>query len=75
MISLPFTEGEGVRHESRTPISKEHILRSTPNRSEDAEGTCKFFEQLSFPRGIGSHCIPETPGSIPKSDATLPEGF
>src|SRR6202034_4516871 len=24
----------------------------------------KFFRQFSFPGGIGSHCTPETPGSI-----------
>src|SRR5258706_7995731 len=35
-----------------------------PNKSEDAEGMLKFFRQFSFPGGIGSHCTPETPGSI-----------
>ncbi len=35
-----------------------------PDRSEDEEGMCKFFRQFSFPGGIGSHCTPETPGSI-----------
>ena len=24
----------------------------------------KLFKQFSFPGGIGSHCVPETPGSI-----------
>lgn len=24
----------------------------------------RFFRQFSFPDGIGSHCTPETPGSI-----------
>ena len=28
------------------------------------EGMQKFFKQFSFPGGIGSHCTPETPGSI-----------
>lgn len=32
--------------------------------SEDREGMCNFFKQFSFPGGIGSHCTPETPGSI-----------
>lgn len=32
--------------------------------SADAEGMLKFFKQFSFPGGIGSHCTPETPGSI-----------
>src|SRR5579872_3803110 len=35
-----------------------------PDKSEDAEGMCRFFKQFSFPGGIGSHCTPETPGSI-----------
>lgn len=32
--------------------------------SEDIEGMQKFFKQFSFPGGVGSHCTPETPGSI-----------
>jgi len=32
--------------------------------SEDAEGLRRLFKQFSFPGGIGSHCTPETPGSI-----------
>ena len=35
-----------------------------PDKSEDEEGLTKFFKQFSFPGGIGSHCTPETPGSI-----------
>ncbi len=35
-----------------------------PDKSEDAEGMRRFFQQFSFPGGIGSHCTPETPGSI-----------
>ena len=35
-----------------------------PDKSEDEEGMRKFFRQFSFPGGIGSHCTPETPGSI-----------
>ncbi|MDR3736228.1 MAG: phosphoketolase family protein [Acidobacteriaceae bacterium] len=35
-----------------------------PDCSEDVEGMQKFFRQFSFPGGIGSHCTPETPGSI-----------
>jgi xylulose-5-phosphate/fructose-6-phosphate phosphoketolase len=31
---------------------------------EDEEGLREFFKQFSFPGGIGSHCTPETPGSI-----------
>ena len=35
-----------------------------PDKSQDEEGMQKFFRQFSFPGGIGSHCTPETPGSI-----------
>ncbi|HWS95241.1 MAG TPA: phosphoketolase family protein [Candidatus Methylomirabilis sp.] len=35
-----------------------------PDKSEDYEGLKEFFKQFSFPGGIGSHCTPETPGSI-----------
>jgi xylulose-5-phosphate/fructose-6-phosphate phosphoketolase len=35
-----------------------------PDKSENAEGMQKFFQQFSFPGHIGSHCTPETPGSI-----------
>ncbi len=34
------------------------------DKSEDEEGMRGFFRQFSFPGGIGSHCTPETPGSI-----------
>src|SRR3974390_2885261 len=35
-----------------------------PNKGEDLEGMRQFFKEFSFPGGIGSHCTPETPGSI-----------
>jgi xylulose-5-phosphate/fructose-6-phosphate phosphoketolase len=35
-----------------------------PDCSEDEAGMLQFFKQFSFPGGIGSHCTPETPGSI-----------
>ncbi len=35
-----------------------------PNCSEDSDGLKRFFKQFSFPGGVGSHCTPETPGSI-----------
>lgn len=34
------------------------------DKGEDEEGMRKFFKSFSFPGGIGSHCTPETPGSI-----------
>jgi xylulose-5-phosphate/fructose-6-phosphate phosphoketolase len=35
-----------------------------PNKGEDEEGMLEFFKEFSVPGGIGSHCTPETPGSI-----------
>ena len=35
-----------------------------PDKSCDAAGMGRFFKQFSFPGHIGSHCTPETPGSI-----------
>ncbi len=32
--------------------------------TEDEAGMQRFFKQFSFPGGVGSHCTPETPGSI-----------
>ncbi len=35
-----------------------------PDRSQDEAGMLRLFQQFSFPGGVGSHCTPETPGSI-----------
>jgi xylulose-5-phosphate/fructose-6-phosphate phosphoketolase len=35
-----------------------------PDKGEDEQGMREFFREFSFPGGIGSHCTPETPGSI-----------
>lgn len=35
-----------------------------PDKSLDERGLLNFFKDFSFPGGIGSHCTPETPGSI-----------
>ncbi len=35
-----------------------------PEKSQDVDGLRDFFKEFSFPGGIGSHCTPETPGSI-----------
>ena len=35
-----------------------------PHASQDRDGLRQFFKQFSFPGHIGSHCTPETPGSI-----------
>lgn len=35
-----------------------------PRKSRDIDGMRQFFKEFSFPGGLGSHCTPETPGSI-----------
>jgi len=35
-----------------------------PQISEDKEGLTRLIKQFSFPYGIGSHCVPDIPGSI-----------
>src|SRR5688500_15825088 len=35
-----------------------------PEVTRDEAGLRKLFKQFSFPGGVGSHCTPETPGSI-----------
>jgi xylulose-5-phosphate/fructose-6-phosphate phosphoketolase len=35
-----------------------------PDRSPDEEGMLRLFRKFSSPGGVGSHCTPETPGSI-----------
>ncbi|MFN7572705.1 MAG: phosphoketolase [Betaproteobacteria bacterium] len=35
-----------------------------PDKAQDLDGLREFFRDFSFPGGIGSHCTPETPGSI-----------
>jgi len=35
-----------------------------PKISQDKKGMERLFKQFSFPGGIGSHCVPETPGTI-----------
>ncbi|MFZ9464179.1 MAG: phosphoketolase, partial [Vulcanococcus sp.] len=35
-----------------------------PDKSQDSTGLRRFFKQFSHPGHIGSHCTPETPGSI-----------
>jgi xylulose-5-phosphate/fructose-6-phosphate phosphoketolase len=41
-----------------------HYSEVYPDKSYDEAGLRKFCRQFSFPGGIGSHCTPETPGSI-----------
>jgi xylulose-5-phosphate/fructose-6-phosphate phosphoketolase len=47
------------------PVYLEGTYAETyPNKGEDIDGMRQFFKEFSFPGGIGSHCTPETPGSI-----------
>ncbi len=47
------------------PVYLEGTYAETyPNKGEDLDGLRLFFKEFSFPGGIGSHCTPETPGSI-----------
>ncbi|MDE1162225.1 MAG: phosphoketolase family protein [Acidobacteriaceae bacterium] len=41
-----------------------HYSEIYPECSQDAEGMLKLFQRFSFPGALGSHCTPETPGSI-----------
>jgi xylulose-5-phosphate/fructose-6-phosphate phosphoketolase len=51
-------------------VSRGTVLRGVSDKSEDEDGLRKFFKQFSFPGGIGSHCTPETPGSIHEGGGT-----
>ncbi len=46
------------------PGWKGPIPKSIPISARTSRACEKFFRQFSFPGGIGSHCTPETPGSI-----------
>ncbi len=41
-----------------------HYSEVYPECSQNAQGMLTLFRRFSFPGGIGSHCTPETPGSI-----------
>jgi xylulose-5-phosphate/fructose-6-phosphate phosphoketolase len=41
-----------------------HYSEIYPECSQDAEGMLRLFQRFSFPGALGSHCTPETPGSI-----------
>jgi xylulose-5-phosphate/fructose-6-phosphate phosphoketolase len=41
-----------------------HYSEIYPDVSMDEAGLLRLFRRFSFPGGIGSHCTPETPGSI-----------
>jgi len=65
-LNMIFVSGPG--HGSPAVLSNAYLegvySAVYPDKSENAEGMRKFFKEFSFPGGIGSHCTPETPGSI-----------
>jgi xylulose-5-phosphate/fructose-6-phosphate phosphoketolase len=65
-LDMIFVSGPG--HGSPAILSNAYMEGTYsevyPDKSEDEEGMRKFFKEFSFPGGIGSHCTPETPGSI-----------
>src|SRR3984957_11058035 len=65
-LDLIYISGPG--HGAPATLSNSYLegvyLEGYPDKSEDIAGLQKFFKQFSFPGGIGSHCTPETPGSI-----------
>jgi xylulose-5-phosphate/fructose-6-phosphate phosphoketolase len=65
-LNLIYISGPG--HGAPATLSNSYLegvyTEVYPDKSQDVEGMQKFFKQFSFPGGIGSHCTPETPGSI-----------
>ena len=41
-----------------------HYSEIYPQCSQDEQGMLTLFQRFSFPGALGSHCTPETPGSI-----------
>ncbi len=41
-----------------------HYSEIYPDRGRDEAGMLRLFQMFSFPGALGSHCTPETPGSI-----------
>ena len=65
-LNLIYLSGPG--HGAPATLSSSYLegvySEVYPDKSQDVAGMQKFFKQFSFPGGIGSHCTPETPGSI-----------
>jgi xylulose-5-phosphate/fructose-6-phosphate phosphoketolase len=65
-LNVIFLSGPG--HGAPATLSNSYLegvySEIYPDKSQDLVGMQKFFKQFSFPGGIGSHCTPETPGSI-----------
>ena len=65
-LDLMYIAGPG--HGAPATLSNSYLegvyTEVYPDKSQDLAGLQKFMKQFSFPGGIGSHCTPETPGSI-----------
>jgi xylulose-5-phosphate/fructose-6-phosphate phosphoketolase len=65
-LNVIFVSGPG--HGAPATLSNSYLegvySEVYPLMSQDVEGMQRFMKQFSFPGGIGSHCTPETPGSI-----------
>ena len=65
-LNMMYVSGPG--HGAPAVISNAYLEGTYseiyPDKSRDEEGMRKLFRSFSFPGGIGSHCTPETPGSI-----------
>jgi xylulose-5-phosphate/fructose-6-phosphate phosphoketolase len=65
-LNMIFLSGPG--HGAPATLSQAYLEGTYsevyPDKGTDEEGMRRFFKQFSHPGGIGSHCTPETPGSI-----------
>jgi xylulose-5-phosphate/fructose-6-phosphate phosphoketolase len=65
-LDMIYISGPG--HGAPATLSNSYLegvySETYPDKSQDEEGMRRFLRQFSFPGGIGSHCTPETPGSI-----------
>jgi len=67
---LPRRPGHGAPGVLAAGVLEGTYSEVYPNKGEDEEG-CASLQRISFPGGIGSHCTPETPGSIHEARAAL----
>src|SRR5581483_4357892 len=63
-LNVIYISGHGAPATLANCYLEGHYSDIYPDKSRDESGMLKFFRQFSFPGGIGSHCTPETPGSI-----------